>query len=356
MAFRILIAAGGTAGHVAPALAVADELRGRGAEVIFAGTPGRMEATMVPAAGYRFEPFRVSGFERRLSRRLLVALGEAAAAPVACGAILRRVRPDAVLGGGGYVAGPMVAAAAALRIPAAVTEADSHLGLANRLAAPLARRVLLAYPIAGLEPPKHVVVGRPVAPAFASTTREQGREAFGIAPDDLVLAVFGGSLGAGPLNAAVSGAYGAERADGPLVVHVTGRGKATGLEPSGRYRVLEYCDRMPELLASADLVVCRAGGSVWEVAAAGRAAVLVPWAGAAGDHQTGNARHFVAAGGAALLDDRTLTAAALRVVVDPLLGDDARRSAMAAAMARAARPDAAAAVADVLLELAAGAA
>jgi UDP-N-acetylglucosamine--N-acetylmuramyl-(pentapeptide) pyrophosphoryl-undecaprenol N-acetylglucosamine transferase len=152
----------------------------------------------------------------------------------------------------------------------------------------------------------------------------------------------------------VSEAYGAERADGPLVVHVTGRGKATGLEPSERYRVLEYCDRMPELLASADLVVCRAGGSVWEVAAAGRAAVLVPWAGAAADHQAGNARHFVAAGGAVALDDRTLDAASLRAVVDPLLADGERRAAMAAAMALASRPGAAAAVADVLLELAAG--
>ncbi len=355
MAPRILIAAGGTAGHVAPALAVADELRARGAEVVFAGTPDRMEAQLVPAAGYPFEPFRVSGFDRRLSLRLARAIGQAAVAPFACAAILRRVRPDVVLGGGGYVAGPMVAAAAAFRIPAALTEADSHLGLANRLAAPLARRVLLSYPIAGREPPRYGVVGRPVSRSFVNTTREEGRAAFALDAAAAVVVVFGGSLGAGSLNAAVASAYGTARPDGPTIMHVAGRGKASGLVPFDRYRVLEYCDRMAELVAAADVVVCRAGGSIWEVAAAGRAAVLVPWAGAAGDHQTGNARHFLAAGGALLLDDRTLTATALRAAVDDLLADRGRRAAMEQAMLVASRPDAAAAVAGELLRLAGGA-
>jgi UDP-N-acetylglucosamine--N-acetylmuramyl-(pentapeptide) pyrophosphoryl-undecaprenol N-acetylglucosamine transferase len=246
----------------------------------------------------------------------------------------------------------MIAAAAALRIPSVLTEADSHLGLANRLAAPLARRVLLAYPIAGLEEPKYVVVGRPVAGAFTTTTPAEGRALFGVATDDQVVVVFGGSLGAGPLNAATGARFGGDRTDGPLVLHVAGRGKTAGLVPNDRYRVFEYCETMPALLAAADLVVCRAGGSVWEVAAAGRPAILVPWAGAAADHQTGNAAYFAAAGAALVIADPDLTADGLAAEVANLLGDAPRRAAMAAAMRGAARPEAARAVAEALLELA----
>src|SRR5829696_6359229 len=133
---RCLIAAGGTAGHVLPALAVADALRTRGVSVTFAGSPERAEARLVPEAGYELDTFRVSGLPRRPGVRLARALGLAVRAPVACLRILARRRPHVVLGGGGYVAGPMVVAAAARRIPAALTEADAHLGLANRLAAP----------------------------------------------------------------------------------------------------------------------------------------------------------------------------------------------------------------------------
>ena len=146
---RCLIAAGGTVGHVAPALAVAEALRDRGVTVTFAGSPDRVEARLVPERGYAFDAFPVAGFPRRPGMALLRALALAAAAPAACGKILARRRPDVVLGAGGYVAGPMVLAAWLRRVPAAVTEADAHLGLANRLAAPFARRVLLAYPVAG---------------------------------------------------------------------------------------------------------------------------------------------------------------------------------------------------------------
>ena len=134
---RFLIAAGGTVGHVAPALAVAEALRRRGGLVTFAGSPDRVEARL-PEQGYEFDAFSVSGLPRRPSADLVRAAGRALAAPVACRAILRRRRPDAVLGAGGFVAGPMVLAARLERIPCALTEADAHLGLANRLAAPLA--------------------------------------------------------------------------------------------------------------------------------------------------------------------------------------------------------------------------
>src|SRR5262249_2183374 len=138
---RCVIAAGGTVGHVAPSLAVAEALRGRGVEVTFAGSPDRVEARLVPEAGYQLDTFPVAGLPRRPSLALARAVALAVCAPLACARILARRRPHVVLGGGGYVSGPMVLAAAARRIPAALMEADAHLGLANRSAAPLARRV-----------------------------------------------------------------------------------------------------------------------------------------------------------------------------------------------------------------------
>src|SRR5256712_5167728 len=145
---RCLIAAGGTAGHVAPSLAVAEALERRGAQVTFAGSPDRIEARLVPEAGYELDTFRISGLPRRPSPPLAPALLLAGRAPRACARILEARRPDVVLGGGSYVAGPMVYAAARRRIPAALLGADAHPGLADRLALSLARRVLLAFPLA----------------------------------------------------------------------------------------------------------------------------------------------------------------------------------------------------------------
>src|SRR5207245_2604310 len=144
---RCLIAAGGTVGHVAPSLAVAEALRERGVEVTFAGSPDRVEARLVPERGYAFDAFSVAGFPRRPGGPAARAVGRAVAAPARCLRILERRRPDVVLGGGGYVAGPMVLAAWLKRIPAGLTEADAHLGLANRLALPFARRMFLALPV-----------------------------------------------------------------------------------------------------------------------------------------------------------------------------------------------------------------
>ena len=168
---RCLIAAGGTAGHVLPALAVAEALTAQGVHVTFAGSPDRVEARLVPEAGYELDPFRVERLPApAVARARPRALPRASTAPFACRAILRRRRPDVVLGGGGYVAGPMVLAAATMRIPAALTEADAHLGLANRLAAPFAKRVFLAYP--GTRTGRKVsVVGRPIPAVRARSTR-----------------------------------------------------------------------------------------------------------------------------------------------------------------------------------------
>src|SRR5258708_24852772 len=159
-----VIAAGGTGGHVLPSLAIAEALSARGVRVTFAGSPDRVEAQLVPEAGFAFDPFRVSGFPREPSLALLRSLALAGRAPLACREILARRRPAVVLGGGGYVAGPMVLAAWTRRIPAALTEADAQIGLANRPPAPFAPRIFLALPGPGPHGAKYPARGPPVPP------------------------------------------------------------------------------------------------------------------------------------------------------------------------------------------------
>ena len=294
---RCLIAAGGTAGHVLPALAVADALRRRGVDVTFAGSPDRVEARLVPEAGYELDTFRISGLPRRPSLAQLRALLLAAGAPRACRRILRRRRPDVVLGGGGFVAGPMVFAASTMRIPAALTEADAHLGLANRLAAPFARRIFLAYPLETRHRSKVSVVGRPIPERVAGGAAGRGAGALrAAARRDRVLGVFGALAGAKALNEFVVDTWGAS---GPPILHVTGRRDFDLVRRRVQrddYRVVPETDRFGAALSAADLVLARSGSSVWEIAAAGRPAVLVPYPFATGDHQAANAQHFVERG------------------------------------------------------------
>src|SRR2546430_2176963 len=206
---RCVIAAGGTAGHVLPALAVAEELQSRGVRVSFAGSPDRVEARLVPEAGYEFDAFRSSGFPRQAGVALVRALVTAAGAPAACLRILRRRRPNVVLGAGGYVSGPMVLAAALQRTPAAVLEADAHLGLANRLAAPFAERVFLALPIEGLDGPKYRVTGRPVPRRSQAMPAPDARRRFDLPAQGSVALVLGGSQGALRLNELAAARWGA---------------------------------------------------------------------------------------------------------------------------------------------------
>jgi UDP-N-acetylglucosamine--N-acetylmuramyl-(pentapeptide) pyrophosphoryl-undecaprenol N-acetylglucosamine transferase len=344
-----VIAAGGTAGHVRPALAVAEALRARGASVTFAGSPERIESRLVPEAGFELDAFAVSGIPRELSPRLLPALWQAVTAPVSCLRILERRRPDVVLGAGGYVAGPMVLAARLRRIPAAITEADAHLGLANRLAAPLARRVFLAYDLPGRSGPRYRVVGRPIPTAHLGATRAEGRERFGLPADRPVVAVFGALAGARSLNELAAGTWGRT---GPVVLHICGERDYPKLRERIErpdYVLLAQTDHFGDALAAADLAVSRAGGTVWELAAAGTPAILVPYPHATADHQTLNARHFAAAGGAVVVPDGEL--ARVPTLVDELLADPARLAEMGAAMRSLARPDAADRIAEELIAL-----
>lgn len=317
----------------------------------FAGSRERVEARLVPEAGYAFDGFRVDGLPRHDPVRLARAALVDAAAPVAAAAILRRRRPDVVLGGGGYVAGPVVMAAGVLRVPAGLMEADAHLGLANRLAAPFARRVFLAFPVEGRRPPKYRVTGRPVpARSDARVPRDEARARFELPAEGPVLLVFGGSQGARSLNDAIVAAFAAA---GPAVLHLAGERDFEALRARVSrpgYRLLAFTDDFGAALAAADLAVARAGGSVWELAAAGLPVVLVPYPHATGDHQTKNARYFAGAGGAVVVPEAELERVPELVVA--LLRDPARLERMAQAMRSMARPGAAAEIAEELILLA----
>jgi UDP-N-acetylglucosamine--N-acetylmuramyl-(pentapeptide) pyrophosphoryl-undecaprenol N-acetylglucosamine transferase len=319
--------------------------------VTFAGSPDRIEARLVPEAGYELDTFRTAGLVRRPSLALLRATLLALRAPWACGRILEARRPDVVLGGGSYVAGPMVLAAARRRIPTAVMEADAHLGLANRLAAPLARRVFLSFPIPGRAGAKYRVTGRPIPARSRATSREEGRRVFGLPEQGPVLLVFGGSLGASALNDLAVSAFGDA---GPAVLHLSGTRdydelRARVIRPD--YRLFAFTEDFGAALGAADLVLARAGGSVWELAAAGKPSVLVPGEFATADHQSKNARFFADGGGAVVVPEGELDR--VPALVRSLLDDRQRLEEMAAAMLRLARPNAADDIAEELVALAA---
>jgi UDP-N-acetylglucosamine--N-acetylmuramyl-(pentapeptide) pyrophosphoryl-undecaprenol N-acetylglucosamine transferase len=341
-----------------PALAIAAALRDSGdAQVDFVGGE-RAEAELVPAAGYPFHQLQVLGIDRRNPLRAARALSLAALALPRAVMLLRRIRPDAVVGGGGYVAGPVGLAAVLLRVPLALTEADSHLGMANRLLAPFARRVFLSFPSSERRGSKYVVSGRPLPAGTGEADRDAARARFHIASEERCLLVFGGSLGARRLNDAALEAFGA---DAPCaVLHASGRrdygtlrARLDALGSPAHYHLHAYIEPFADALAAADVVAARAGGSVLELAAAGLPAVLVPYPHATADHQTSNARWMERAGAAVVVPDAELDGARLAREVAALFGAPERLHAMAAAAKAAAEPNAAETIAREVLRLAA---
>jgi UDP-N-acetylglucosamine--N-acetylmuramyl-(pentapeptide) pyrophosphoryl-undecaprenol N-acetylglucosamine transferase len=353
-----VIAAGGTAGHVVPALAVADALRAQGAEVSFLGAADRAEAEVVPAAGYEIDLLKVRGLDRRNPVRAAGSLRLAAAAVPAARRALRERGARAVLGGGGYVAGPAGLAAIRMRLPLVLTEADRHLGLTNRWLARRAHRVCLAFPIDGLEEPRFLVTGRPVPAAIATADRAAARRRFGIAAGDRCLLVFGGSQGARSINLCALEAFAGQGAGGRdfHVLHISGTrdheavGAGLAAAPhAGRYTLLAYEPGLADALAASDLVLARSGGSIFEIAAAGRPSILVPYPHAAQRHQHANAAWMADGGAAVVIEDSDLEPVRLRELAGELLGDPQRLERMGAAARGLARPDAAERVAAELL-------
>ena len=371
----VLLAGGGTAGHVNPLLAVADELRDRdpSTRVTVLGTAEGLEADLVPARGYPLVhvprvplPRRPSADLFSVPSRLRAAVAAAQEAIVASGA---RV----VVGFGGYVSTPAYLAARRCGVPVVVHEQNARPGLANRLGARRAAAVAVTFPgtplrgarLTGLPLRREIAALARARRADALAARRDAAAALGLDPARTVLLVTGGSLGAQSLNVAMAGAAGELAALGPArpqVLHLTGRGKdadvraaveAAGL--GGDYVVAEYLLEMERALAVADLVLCRAGaGTVAEFTALGIPAAYVPLPVGNGEQRL-NAQPAVDAGGGLLVEDRLLSPAWVRATLLPLLGDRARREEMAAAATRVGRPDAASAVADLVVEAARGA-
>ncbi|CAB4959427.1 unannotated protein [freshwater metagenome] len=408
-----------------PALAVADALREAGHRVVFVGGD-REEQRLVPEAGYELRRISVEGFSRTNPLKAARAGGRAVGAVRAARKVLKELRPDAVMGGGGYLAGVVGAAAVSRGVPLVLTEADSHLGVSNRMLHSRAHRVCLGFPIAGRDEPTFLVTGRPVPPPFAD--HAGARERFGLDERTPTVLVFGGSLGARSVNEAAVGGLAGLRApalDGSgdtdvAVLHASGRrdfpelaprvreagglaidgdeagtvaldddrdgvspkdvrvvaagetidaggtdvpliadavptdATAENVERAATYALYDYLSPLSPAIAACDLVVARSGGSIAEVTAHGRPAVLVPYPHAAADHQTANARWMADGGAAVVIADHELTAEGLRDTVSALLGDPARLRAMAEASAALARPDAARAIAAEVLAAAGG--
>jgi UDP-N-acetylglucosamine--N-acetylmuramyl-(pentapeptide) pyrophosphoryl-undecaprenol N-acetylglucosamine transferase len=356
MARRILIAAGGTGGHLYPGVAVADELRRRDPEldVVFVGTPRGLESRIVPRAGYPLVLLPVLPLNRVGLLRLLKGLATLPLAGLQAMRLLLRGRPLSVLGVGGYAGGPLLLMAALLGIRTVILEPNARPGFTNRVLRPFVSQAACAWEEARLWfGPRAVLTGNPVRGGFASLPEPRH-----VPP--LRLLAFGGSQGSRVLNLALVGALphlpGPERL---LILHQTGPAMRDAVEVAYREAgrpatVVAFLDDMERHMGEADLVVSRSGATTCaELAAAGRAAVLVPFAGAADDHQRVNARAMRDAGAAVMLEERELDGPALARAVSALLAAPERLVAMQHAARGLARPDAAARVADLLLESAA---
>lgn len=312
----------------------------------------------MPKAGYEVDLLELSGIDRKNPLKAARAAAQAAAAIPRARNLIKQRGADAVIGGGGFVAGPAGVAARRLGLPLVLTEADRHLGLANRLLARRADRVCLAFEIEGMDGANVRITGRPVGRTVIEADRAKARERFGIAPESRCLLVMGGSQGARSVNFAAIEALAEREGRDFEVIHVSGsrdyeevRARLDAAPHGDGYTLLEYEPDMGDGIAASDLVLARSGASVFELAALGRAAVLVPYPYATGDHQTANARWMAEAGAAVVVPDAELDAGRLISEVSAIFGDGSRLESMSSASKALARPNAAADVADEVMSL-----
>jgi UDP-N-acetylglucosamine--N-acetylmuramyl-(pentapeptide) pyrophosphoryl-undecaprenol N-acetylglucosamine transferase len=353
----VLIMAGGTGGHVFPALAVATELTGLGVPVAWLGTDQGLEARVVPAAGYTLTSIRVSGLRGKGLRRVFFAPFMLVVALVQALRVFLRLRPLAVLGMGGFAAGPGGLVAWLLRRPLLIHEQNSVPGLTNRLLAPLARVVLEGFPGSLPASRRALPVGNPVRASIAALATPETR--FAGRGGTLRLLVIGGSLGAQALNRLLPQAIARLPAEQrPQVHHQTGQAEAAGVQQHYRElgceaQVEAFIEDMAAAYGWADLVVCRSGAlTVAELAAAGVGSILVPYPHATDDHQTGNARYLADAGAALLMPQARLSSDWLADTLGRFAGQRDKLLAMARRARELARPDAARRVALLCLEAA----
>jgi UDP-N-acetylglucosamine--N-acetylmuramyl-(pentapeptide) pyrophosphoryl-undecaprenol N-acetylglucosamine transferase len=357
---RLMIAGGGTGGHLYPGIAVADAVRAAGGEVVFVGTERGLETRLVPKAGYQLELVSVSGLKRMGAAGFVRGLGRLPAAFLASRRILKRHRPDVVLGVGGYASGPLVFTAALFGFPTAVQEQNSVPGFTNRMLGHLAKRVFVAFDEAARSFAQRKVrfTGNPVRGSLierAATLADR--------PGGGSILILGGSQGSHAVNELASGMVRVLHARGrlPPVIHQTGVDEHDQMQvhyaafgfDEGRVQVRAFIDDMPAALADASLVVARAGAlTLAELAIMRRPAILIPLPTAADDHQTVNATAFANAGAAVVLPQGAASATRLGDLADEILGNPGRRAEMVRAMGGLARPDATQAVVAELTAIA----
>ncbi len=350
---KVVIAGGGTAGHVNPALALAACMGGD--EVSFLGTNKGAEAKLVPEAGYPLHEIEVRGFDRAKPLSFFATAARAGGAVATARTLLRRIRPDVLLGMGGYVSLPACIAARTMRIPVVLHEQNIVFGLANRVSKPLARTIGVSFEeTLSAAGGKGVFTGNPVAPELVGLDRgmakARAQDRWELDPERRTLLVFGGSLGAKRVNDAAAGlaARWADRSD-LQVLHITGRSSYEAISRSvsaarpGRliYRVVDYVSGMGDAYAAADLALCRGGATtVAELGVLGVPSVIVPYPHHRDRQQEKHAGVLVAAGAARLLDDAQTTTETVGTACGGLLAEDAALTSMAAAALALGRPDA----------------
>lgn len=364
---RIAIAGGGTTGHLSPGLAVAEVLRDRGCEVLFIGTARGPEARLVPNAGYRFAEIPVVGRGQgaltfRNAKAGLILARSWASSMV----LLRRFRPDVVLGTGGYVSLPVTLAARANRVPVVIHEQNVVLGLANRIAAKFAKTVCMSFPDNSRDTsPNRVITGNPVRSEISkmspSGSRLEAAEYFGLEPQRRTVLLSGGSQGAAKINSTAVETHSHLRGRRDIqLLHLTGSKNLAEVEASLQenghpsdfliWRTVGYTDRMELAYAVADLAVCRAGAStIAELSAVGLPAVLVPLPGSLDDDQRKNAESVVASHAGIMILDSEFDATRLIQTLERLLNDPVMLDQMSARIRELARPDAAWDVAECVL-------
>lgn len=357
---RVVLAGGGTGGHLYPALAVAEELRAIGGEVLFVGTPRSLGARIVPGRGYRYEGVRARGLTGGMRGLVLAAL-EGAVGLAQSLVLLSRERPELVIGTGGYVCAPVVLAATLLRIPSVLLEQNAIPGKATRFLSRFARKVCVSMPESreGLPGSRVEVTGNPIRAEIVARSREEARARLGIPEGRSCVLVTGASQGAASLNRAVLRALPAWLERDWTVLHLTGPGHVEEVEVRSRplvegarldYRPIGYQEDIAEFYAAADLVICRAGATTLaEITARGLPAVLVPYPYAAERHQDHNAAVLARHGAAIVLEDEAVEEG-LEAVVQGLLADPEELLRMAGASRTLGRADAAARVVRVALQ------
>lgn len=356
MSHTVILAGGGTGGHVYPALAMGDALRGRGHTVHYYGDGARLEGRVAPQRGYRFRAVPAIPFPRAGLAAKVKFAADLLRATWAARTLLKEDGATLVLGVGGYVMAPTVLAAWSLGIPAVIHESNVAPGLANQLCARVAQLVLLTYPETAARLPAgkaSLVVGCPVNPAILTGDRAAARQRYGLPAEGPVVLIVGGSLGAATINA-VAQAMARLPVPGPALLHITGPryyeevSAAYGPLPP-HVKVRDYEDRIGDAYAAADLVVCRAGSSTLaEVCAVGKPSVLIPSPNVTDNHQEANARGLERAGAARVYVEKDLDIDATAAAIRLLAMDAATLADMGAAAAGLSGGDVAATVADEL--------